>query len=433
MLMEISGGGAAAAPPPPPPKPPPPPAPPEKQAPHGDTIAHGTQHSGPSLFGSLWHAAGSELGRATSSVEHWSEKNWGPVAGFAHGLASVPGLVGREWSEASKINAKIASKTEHLASDWDKTAASARASAISDIDSTAHGASVAAEHAVAMMRDANRVPLFIERNAGVVAQADRSIVRVASTAKAAVSDSIERGPQLLRAPLHWLAGKAEQSLSHQYDRVKSAAKQFAADSNRLSSESETSLHTLARGFKSVSEEQGANAERFIARSSRLIGTTLSEKASVIEKVPVLRDVPIVGAALTGAGIVADAHEHGWGDSIVANVAQTAVGTAVTSGVADTLAGTFASAGLADGGATALGAVAATGPVGWALAGGVAAGALAGYGVYRAIESKEGQHLIAGAEHGAEAAATGVAHFGEKSWHETKSIAHDIGHTFSSIF
>jgi hypothetical protein len=195
------------------------------------------------------------------------------------------------------------------------------------------------------------------------------------------------------------------------DAWRDAAKTNTALAEKMShAASSPESRAAAKAFASAAAAQTAKASSALARISGAIGTTVGAAlgkpgtaaavAKAVGAVPGLKETPVLGLAIAGAGAATDvaSKKASVADAVVANAGAALAGTVVGSAVTPALTSAFAGAAGADVGAEALGVAVAAGPVGWAVAGGVIVGAAAGYGVYRAIESAPGQHVIDGIAH-----------------------------------
>ncbi len=268
-------------------------------------------------------------------VGEWSKDEWPTVATAVHGLASAPGIVADAYRDAAKTNAALASKIGNIVNGWESHAPAVRAAAIDDLKSFAKNTS----------RGASKIANDLER-----ANADGTDAAVKS--------------------------------------ARAAAKSFA----------------------SAAAAQTAKASGPIARISSRIGTsvgaalgkpgTAAAVARAVVAVPGLKETPVLGLAISGIGAVTDvvSKKASVPDAVVANAASALAGTVVGAAVTPAITSALAGAAGTDVASGALTVAVAAGPVGWAVAGGVIVGAAAGYGVYRAIESAPGQHVVDGIAH-----------------------------------
>jgi hypothetical protein len=364
-----------------------------------------------------------------SSVEDWTKDEWTTVAGAVHGLMSAPGIVSNAYRDAAKANSSLG---DAVAKTIGTQSPAARQKEIDAVAKAAEGKSSAAADYAAKLSDANRVPRLVEKIEGPV---DRGLSAAGRFASKAMDAGIDAAPKAVQSALRGAASQVKGAVSEAYGGVKASVDHSI---RTLKPELESSGKQLTGTLQRAAEVDLEKAGRRLQKVSSVIGTTVGDVApaaskvgNLIDKVPALRDTPLVGMVLAGVGTATDAPKVGFADAAVANYGSTLIGTAAGSATTGVLAG-LAGGSLADG---AVGVVAATGPVGWAVAGGVVAGAAIGYGAYKAFESQAGQDVINGIASGngkqivkgIKETGTDVVHIGESAEHAAVSAGKAIGH------
>lgn len=426
--MLLRTDAISSIPPPPPPKPPPP-APPPRHEPQPPMAPDRMKKSDP----------GGPLVR----LEDFVKTEWASVAGAAHGLTTVPGVVAHSYMRAAEANMKFATQLDEAVKSWLTESASTRQAKIVSLIQDAKGESTAVEDLAAKLSAANAMPRAIEAVMNPLEKALGAIGKLGSSSLAA---TIDRAPQALQSPLRSLANRFESSAASFYSNIKNAADDAM---HSLPVDLATKGQQVTDMLKATAAADSAKASGLFKNISRTLGTTAGDVTSlahngavdgVMQKVGFLRETPVLGLVLAGGSTAYDAtHGISLPDAAVANFGSTFIGTAVGSAVSDGLASGIASAAITDGGAELAGAVIATGPAGWAVAGGVVAAAAVGYGAYKVIESQAGQDVIDGVAHldghqivkGLDEGGADIAHGAEAVGRGAVHIGEDIGSGVSS--
>lgn len=311
----------------------------------------------------------SEHGGRIAELGAWVKDEWSTVAGAAHGLMSAPGVVSNAWLDAATTNHDLAKKIGDAVDGWPTRSASARQVAIDDLRRAAASVNETANGVAEDLNHANRAPLAVEKTLDAIGELPKDVQQSVNSA---------------------LAGTA------------AAAKNLPAPI-------EARARNAAAALEVAAAAQATKASGIGATTSRMIGTTVggvdaviadaNNTGSLLRSARILADIPVAGLIFTAGAIAYDVHGgKSVADAAVANVGAQIVGTAVGGAVSAGLASAIGGAALTDGSAVAMGAVVATGPVGWAVAAGVVAGAAAGYGIYKAVESQAGQEIVDGIAH-----------------------------------
>lgn len=363
-----------------------------------------------------------------ASTEDWFKDEWTTVAGAVHGLMSAPGVVSQAYLKAAKANTELG---DQVARTLGSQSPNLRQAAIDTLGHLADGTSTAAQDYASKLDAANRIPRMVE---SVEAPLDRGLSAAGRQVASKIDAGIAAAPKALQGPLQTLAGSVKSGVANAYASVKGAVdKSIRTPDPKL----EAAGKDLGRKLGAAAKADSAEANGLVRTTSRVIGTTIGDLShsgavsDALDKVPFLRDTPVVGMLLAGAGTAIDAPKVGVADATVANVGSTLIGTAAGSAVTGGLA-SFAGGSLA---ADGLGVAAATGPVGWAVAGGVVAGAAIGYGAYKAFESQAGQDVVNGIVNangkqivkGVEEGGADVVHIGQHLGHAAVDAGKDIGH------
>jgi hypothetical protein len=366
-----------------------------------------------------------------ASTEDWFKDEWTTVAGAVHGLMSAPGVVSQAYLKAAKANTDLG---DQLARTLGSQSPKLRQAAIEKLGHLADGKSSAAEAFASRLEAANRIPRIVE---SIAAPLDRGLSAAGRSVASKLDAGIAAAPKAFQGPLRSVAGSLKNSVAGTYASVKGAVeKSIRAPDPDL----EAAGTELGKKLDAAAKADSAEANGLLRTTSRVLGTTVGDLShsgaisGALDKVPFLRDTPVVGMLLAGAGSAIDAPKVGVADATVANVGSTligtAAGTAVTGGLASLAGGSLAADGL--------GVAAATGPVGWAVAGGVVAGAAIGYGAYKAIESQAGQDVIDGIANGngkqivkgVGEAGSDIVHIGQ---HVEHAAVHAVSHFVSDLF
>jgi hypothetical protein len=340
-----------------------------------------------------------------ADLRNWMQSEWSTVAGAAHGLASVPGVVSKSWQDAAKSNEDLAKTIDSTLSHWQEQTASQRQGLIDGLSAAATPISTTASSVARDLSQANRAPLAVERAvAGVIG----TVSADAQAPLRKIAAGVGRAMSTLPAPVE--------------NRARAGAQALTAAASAQSAKASTTVGA-------VSELVG----RTVGKAHGLL-TGNTEGSTVLDRVPLLRDLPVAGAVLTGAAVVADTRSgKSLADATVANVGATLVGTAAGNAVTAGLASFVDSAAIADETAAALGAAAAAGPLGWTVAAGVVTAAAVGYGVYKAVESKPGQDVVDGVAHlsgakieqGLSEARSESINAAAHAWHSVSSSLHGV--------
>ncbi len=342
------------------------------------------------------------------SVADVAKREWSTVASVAHGLMSAPGIAAKAHAEAAKTNVKLGKAIDSTVASWTHQSAAARSAAIDDLKSAAKKTSSTASAVADSLERANRLPLAVEKAAS---GANEALHIAGSGADRAISNFIASAPKAFQAPLGSVARSFGGAVSSGYSVATHAAKSIYDHTiNTLPNDVEKTADRAVAAFESTAAAQSQKASSMLTKASAKIGMTVDDAlqsgamrslpiAKAVAHTPGLAQTPIFGLGITVGSTIADvASGKSVADSAVANVGSTLVGTVAGTAVTAGITSVVESAAVADAAAGALGVAAATGPVGWAVAGGVIAGAAVGYGVYRAVESKPGQDVIDGLTH-----------------------------------
>jgi hypothetical protein len=398
-----------------------------------------------------------------SAPERLIEQNATNIADFAAGAAAAPHAIVQAYEDAAKANGALADNVEKTLANWSTQTISERQSAIKDLAKLAkgertlgerlaggaHGDSAGARLLADQLDSANQAARFLD---GVKAPLDAIARSAGRSAGATVDRAVAAAPGVLRGPLGTLASKAKAAVGSAYNNWSSSADKainalppaIRSDGTDLA----VKLRSAAKADTAIAEAAGKSLVR---KGADIIGASVGDftkvgsseaaSAETLSKgllkngVGVLRDVPLVGAALTVASTAVDvASGKSVADASVANVAGTVAGDVVTNVAGDAAAaagiGTDAAAagaGLGIGEIAADAAVvAATGPVGLAAVGAVALGVGASYLATKALESKTGQAIINGAAHDA-------ATVGKDIGKGAVAAAHEVSDLIASIF
>jgi hypothetical protein len=363
------------------------------------------------------------------ALGRWSASEWTSLAGLGHGFTSVPGIVSHSFKDAAKTNEMLLKGVRDLANDWPDKTPAARQSGIDALERTAAGKSAAVRQFTAELTAENTLPRLVY---SVGAPVDRLVSSIGNALSSRVGTALDALPARIQIPMRGIVNRFQGRIAGAYDGLKSS---ITEPLNRLSPALEGKAGALTGSLDTAIEADQARAGGVVRSASRVIGATPGEAAqyvhldgaaSALEKVPLLRDTPVVGLALAATGSVLDAGKVGAPDSIVANFGSTVAGSAIGSVAADAAPSLLAAAGIGDTGAELLGLAAATGPAGLAVAGGVVIGAAATYGIYKAIESKPGQEIVNGAAHGVEAVGRGTVEVAKGAYHDGESIVNGVG-------
>jgi hypothetical protein len=369
-----------------------------------------------------------------AAAQAWVTSEWGTVAGAAHGLISAPGVVSKAYLKAARANAAL---RESVESTLGNQSPALRQGEIDRFGKLASGSSSDGQALYTKLNDANRIPRLVEK---AEAPLDRGLSAAGRFVGSKLDAAVDAAPSVLRAPLRRVAGGLKSAVAGAYHDVKGSVD---AKIRTLDPELERAGHNLGDRFLAAERADARQAGGVVRTASRVIGTTVGDLSrssvltSMLDKASFLRDTPLVGLALAGAGSAVDAKEVGVPDAVVANAGSTFIGTAAGGAATDALAG------LAGGSleSAALGVATVTGPAGWAVAGGVLAGAAIGYGAYEAIKSQAGQDVVNGIVHGngkqivkgVKEAGADVVHVGQHVEHAAVDAGKSIGHFVSSLF
>jgi hypothetical protein len=337
-----------------------------------------------------------------------AKREWPTVTSVAHGLMSVPGIAARAYADAAQTNATLGKAIDSTVTTWTQQSAAARSAAIDDLKAAARKTSSTASAVADSLEHANRLPLAVEK----AASGANDVLHIAgSAANKAVDSAIASAPKALQAPLGAVARSLGSAVTNGYAATTHAAKSMYDHTvNTLPGDVEKTAGRAVTALETTATAQSQKATGALTKTSAFIGKTVGSFteegalrdgaiAKAVARTPGLSETPVFGLLITGAATGLDvAGGKSVADATVANVGSTLVGTAAGAAVTDGLTSVIGSAAIADVAADALGVAAVSGPVGWAVAGGVIAGAAVGYGVYRAVESKPGQDVIDGLTH-----------------------------------
>ncbi|MBD5656415.1 MAG: hypothetical protein IAI50_14715, partial [Candidatus Eremiobacteraeota bacterium] len=432
MLIGIDG--SYSPPPPPPPKPPPPPEIPTATTGHAFLTSEYSR-SAPPLSPDRVSPNDPEGFRA--NAEDWLKENSPAVAALAHGVVDAPGVVGRQFREASKVNTELAEQLEKTVSTWSTDVPSVRSKNIAKLSELAKGKSEPIEKLATELSAENAAPHLLHAvGRAVGAPVARAVDKFGESFKSSIDKAIASFPKTMQGTLRNAVSAAEHRVSTAVDGIKAGAQAKIADElpSALGHRAESTVASL----RNTAEKQSTEAASRFRNGSRLIGYSPGDVADlpkvaknapkvgkVLDHLSALRDTPFLDYGLVGAGIFLD-RGKGLADATVANVGSTLAGSEIqglatkavtripsltTSSFGEAAGEEVASTAAVDGTETAVaaagvdaalpevaGAVAATGPIGVAVVGTVVVGAVAAYGVTKIIESQAGQDIIGGIAH-----------------------------------
>ena len=344
-----------------------------------------------------------------------SDPGWSTILSTAHAAYTAPNEIVSSFEDAARSNKNIATTIDHLASNWSKMSPADHTSAAADLLNLG-------DHTPGVTRAAN-----------VIAQANALPQRIAGTLTS------------------WSQGNGLQRFAANVAGSPPGKWLFNRTVNALSPEAKGQLAEISSHYSSAAEEQLAQAA---AKGGKLpflhaLSTTVGDVggklnnpvANALTDVPVLKDVPVVGAAISTASVAYDigvdhenpleavGKEYGGlaagqlaydatlkafsagvktAASTGADVAEGAVSDGAATAATDVAAGAAGDAALGAGAEAAGEAVIAGGPGTWAVAAGVGAAVAVGFAATKFIEGG-GHDFGAAVTQGGGEIVSGIAH------------------------